>query len=104
VEEALSRSISVAGSGLNLEFARYKIMFERSYSDISIGRNIDEAIELAMAYGPAGEIIRLAEAEGEKLKPKVMNGLRKVLGNYVRENGSVWAPSSAWLVSAYNPR
>jgi ubiquinone/menaquinone biosynthesis C-methylase UbiE len=80
------------------------ITFERFDSDISIGRNIDEAIEFAMAYGPAGEIIRLAEEEGERLKPEVMKALREVLGNYVRDDGSVWAPSSAWIISAYNPQ
>ncbi|HDY81446.1 MAG TPA: class I SAM-dependent methyltransferase [Halieaceae bacterium] len=80
------------------------ITFERFDSDISIGRNIDEAIEFAMAYGPAGEIIRLAEEEGERLKPEVMKALRDVLGNYVRDDGSVWAPSSAWIISAYNPQ
>jgi ubiquinone/menaquinone biosynthesis C-methylase UbiE len=80
-----------------------RITFERFDSDISIGRNIDEAIEFAMAYGPAGEIIRLAEEEGERLKPEVIKALREVLGNYVREDRSVWAPSSAWIISAYNP-
>ena len=80
------------------------ITFERFDSDISIGRDIDEAIEFAMAYGPAGEIIRLAEEEGERLKPEVMKALREVLGNYARDDGSVWAPSSAWIISAYNPQ
>ena len=63
-----------------------------------------EVLEFAMAYGPAGEIIRLAAEEGERLKPEVMARLREVLGRYVRGDGSVWAPSSAWIVSAYNPR
>ena len=32
-----------------------------------------------MALGPAGEIMRLAEAEGERLKPQVVAALRETL-------------------------
>lgn len=35
-----------------------RITFERHDADICIGRDLDEAIEFAMALGPAGEIIR----------------------------------------------
>src|SRR6056300_96812 len=54
------------------------ISFERFDSDICIGRDIAEAIEFAMALGPAGEIIRLAEEEGERLKPTVVEALKEV--------------------------
>ncbi|HTU59813.1 MAG TPA: methyltransferase domain-containing protein, partial [Polyangiales bacterium] len=37
-----------------------RIQFERHDIDICIGRDLEEAIEFAMALGPAGEIIRLA--------------------------------------------
>lgn len=56
-----------------------------------------------MAYGPAGEIIRLAEDEGQRRIPEVMEALREVFTKYVRQDGSVWAPSSAWIITAYNP-
>jgi ubiquinone/menaquinone biosynthesis C-methylase UbiE len=81
-----------------------RISFERFDCDISIGRDIDEAIQFAMAYGPAGEIIRLAEQEGQRRTHEVMAALRDVFAKYVREDGSVWAPSSAWIISAYNPQ
>lgn len=80
-----------------------RISFERFDCGISIGRDIDEAIQFAMAYGPAGEIIRLAEDEGQKCIPQVKAALREVFAKYVREDRSVWAPSSAWIISAYNP-
>ncbi len=80
-----------------------RISFERFDCDISIGRDLVEAVEFAIAYGPAGEIIRLAEDEGQRLLPEVKVALRKVLSKYVRADGSVWAPSSAWIISAYNP-
>jgi hypothetical protein len=56
-----------------------------------------------MALGPAGEIIRLAGAEGEKRKPQVVAALEEALAPYARADG-VWAPSSTWFVSATNPR
>ena len=78
------------------------ITFERFDTDICIGRNLDDAVEFAMALGPAGEIIRLAGAEGERLKPQVASALRDTLSIYARENG-VWGPSSTWFISARNP-
>jgi ubiquinone/menaquinone biosynthesis C-methylase UbiE len=78
------------------------IDFERFDTDICIGRNLDDAVEFAMALGPAGEIIRLAGAEGERLKPQVAQSLREMLGAYARADG-VWAPSSTWFITARNP-
>jgi len=75
------------------------ITFERFDTDICIGRDLDEAIEFAMALGPAGEIIRLAGGEGERLRPTVAAKLRQTLARYVRSEG-VWAPSSTWFISA----
>ncbi len=78
------------------------IAFERFDTDICIGRDLDEAVEFAMALGPAGEIIRLAGAEGERLKPTVVAALRETLARYERKDG-VWAPSSTWFITARNP-
>lgn len=50
------------------------ISFERYDTDVCIGQTMDQAIEFAMALGPAGEIIRLAGAEGQKRKPQVKIG------------------------------
>lgn len=79
-----------------------RITFERFDTDICIGRNLDEAVEFAMALGPAGEILRLAGQIGEELRAEVGQALRKALGTFERSNG-VWAPSSTWLVTARNP-
>ena len=78
------------------------IAFERYDADICIGRDLEEAVEFAMALGPAGEIIRLAGADGERLKPKVAEALRETLERYSRKDG-VWAPSSTWFITARNP-
>jgi ubiquinone/menaquinone biosynthesis C-methylase UbiE len=79
-----------------------RITFERFDADICIGRDLDEAIEFAMALGPAGEILRLAGADAEKRKPEVVAALRDTLARYARSDG-VWAPSSTWFVTARNP-
>lgn len=79
-----------------------RVTFERFDTDICIGRNLDDAVEFAMALGPAGEIIRLAGTDGERLKPQVVAALRETLSRFVRGDG-VWAPSSTWFVTARNP-
>ena len=78
------------------------VAFERFDTDICIGRDLSDAIEFAMALGPAGEIIRLAGDEGERLRPTVAAALRDTLARFVRHDG-VWAPSSTWLISARRP-
>jgi ubiquinone/menaquinone biosynthesis C-methylase UbiE len=79
-----------------------RIAFERFDTDIRIGRDLDDAVDFAMALGPAGEIIRLAAEEGEKRRPQVIAALRETLGRYARKDG-VYAPSSTWIVTARNP-
>jgi len=79
-----------------------QISFERCDLDICIGRDLDEAVECAMALGPAGEIVRLAGDEGVRRTPTVMAALRETLTQFARKDG-VWAPSSTWFVSATNP-
>src|SRR6185503_18441366 len=61
-----------------------RIGFERFDADICIGRDLDEAVDFAMALGPAGEIMRLAGEEGEKRKPLVVASLREALSSYSR--------------------
>ena len=79
-----------------------EVTFERFDNDICIGKDIDDAVEFAMDLGPAGEIIRLAGDEGERLRPAVIAALQDVLKPYLQDNG-VWAPSSVWFITARNP-
>jgi len=80
-----------------------RVTFERFDSDICAGKDLAEAIDFAMTLGPAGEIIRLAGAEGEKRKGEVVKALEEVLAPYARPDGSIWGPSSTWFVTARNP-
>lgn len=97
---------SMAGADMvsdMLRIAGYdRIAFERYDADICIGRTLDDAVEFAMALGPAGEIIRLAGDEGQKRRPQVVAALRETLGAHKRSDG-IWAGSSAWFVTARNP-
>ena len=78
------------------------VSFERFDADICIGRNREDAVEFAMALGPAGEIMRLAGSESDRLKPQVVSALREALSTYERQDG-IWAPSSTWFITARNP-
>jgi len=86
-----------------LQGAGYEqVRFERYDTEICIGRDMDEAISLAMALGPAGEILRLAGDEAVKHEATVVKGLRDAMSDFVRDDG-IWAGSSAWFVRARNP-
>jgi ubiquinone/menaquinone biosynthesis C-methylase UbiE len=97
---------SMAGPDLVSDLLRtagfVRIGFERYDTDICIGRSIDDAIEFAMALGPAGEIMRLAGAAGDSRRPQVMAALRDTLAPQLRADG-VWCGSSTWFVTAVNP-
>jgi ubiquinone/menaquinone biosynthesis C-methylase UbiE len=75
------------------------ITFERHDAEICIGRSLGEAIEFAMALGPAGELIRLAGDVGREKAPEVVAALKDALAVYQRPDG-LFAPSSTWLISA----
>jgi ubiquinone/menaquinone biosynthesis C-methylase UbiE len=75
------------------------ITFERHDAEICIGRSLDEAVEFAMALGPAGELMRLAGDAGRDKAPEVVAALKEALASYQGPQG-LFAPSSTWLISA----
>ncbi len=79
-----------------------KVRFERHDADICIGKDLEEALAFAKALGPAGEMIRLAAAQGIHETERVDRALRTALSPFVRPAG-VFAPSSTWFVSAQSP-
>ena len=80
-----------------------EIGLERCDLDICIGRDLDEAVQFAMALGPAGEILRLAGEQGERSRERVTGALGQTLAEFQRADGSgVWAPSSTWFITARN--
>jgi hypothetical protein len=69
---------------------------------IVIGRNLEEALDLVMALGPAGEILRLAGDRAAHLHGQVEDALRAGLAEFAAD-GELRAPASTWIVSARAP-
>jgi SAM-dependent methyltransferase len=69
---------------------------------ILIGRDVEEAIDLMMSLGPAGEILRLAGDAAAHLHGRVHDELRAGLAEFERPDG-LYAPASTWIVTARVP-
>jgi SAM-dependent methyltransferase len=88
------------------------VMIHAGWKDIALrrcdieilgGKDMDEAIELVMSIGPAGEILRLQGDRAAHLVPQVEAALRDGLAEFVHDDGSVWAMASTWIVTATAP-
>jgi SAM-dependent methyltransferase len=78
--------------------------FTRCDLPIKIGNDLDRAVELNMALGPAAELLRICPAdEVERLRPRVQQEIREVLADYVQPDGEVSAPASTWIIQATLP-
>ena len=85
---------------MQLKAAGYKdIEFERNDTRMLVGRNIEEAIDLQLALGPAGEIVREAGELAERKKDVIHAALSKAVEPYVTDEG-VFVPASSWCVRA----
>lgn len=80
-----------------------RVSFERFDTPVCIGLDLDEAVRFALDVGPAGEIIRLAEDEGERLRPQVEEALRQRFEHLRGADGGVYAGSSVWIVNGRRP-
>jgi ubiquinone/menaquinone biosynthesis C-methylase UbiE len=78
------------------------IAFRRCDLPISVGKNLEEALDLVMALGPAGEILRLAGDRAAHLHGQVEAALREGLAEFDR-GGELVAPASTWIVTASAP-
>ena len=78
------------------------VALHRSDIPMRVGDDVDDAIDLVMALGPAGEILRLAGDRAKHLHGEVRQALREAMREFAREDG-VWAPSSTWIVTASAP-
>ena len=85
---------------LNAGFA--DVVLRRSDAPMRLGADLDEATAYVMALGPAAEVIRLAGADAERLRPEITAAVRGVLGEYEAADG-VRAPMSTWIVTATQP-
>ena len=78
------------------------IALHRCDIPIVIGKDVEEAREMVMAIGPAGEILRLAGERAAHLHEQVEAALREGLAEFATE-GEVRAPASTWIVTASAP-
>jgi SAM-dependent methyltransferase len=80
-----------------------EIVFHRTDIEIEIGHDLDHAVDFALALGPAGEAIRLAGDDAERIRSQIEAALREALSEYVKPDGVVRAPASTWIVAARAP-
>jgi SAM-dependent methyltransferase len=69
---------------------------------ILIGHDVDQAIELMMALGPAGEMVRLWGDRQAHRHDEIRVALREGLSKLNTERG-IEAMASTWIVSAISP-
>lgn len=77
-----------------------EISLRRHDRPILYGRSLEEAVEINLAIGPAAEAVRLAQEEGDAMRPHLAGLLREALAQFVRDDGAVEAMSSTWIVTA----
>lgn len=87
------------------------ILVHAGYTDIAlhrcdipilIGHDVEEAINLVTALGPAGEILRLLGDRAAHLHGKVHEALREGLSEFEVEDG-LRAPASTWIATGVAP-
>jgi SAM-dependent methyltransferase len=76
-----------------------EIELRRSDRAMTMGASLDDAVDLTMAIGPAGEILRLWGDRAEEIRPTIASEIRERLQQFETPDGVV-APASVWIISA----
>jgi SAM-dependent methyltransferase len=80
------------------------ISLHRCDIEITIGADVDEAVEFVMALGPAGELIRVSGIQAEGRRGDIVASLHEALAELRVPNGTtVRAPASSWIVGGRSP-
>jgi ubiquinone/menaquinone biosynthesis C-methylase UbiE len=90
-------------SGILLSAGYENVALRRCDIPIMIGTDLQEAVDLVMSLGPAGEILRLAGERAAHLHEPVAEALREGMADWQRSDGAVMAPASTWIVTANAP-
>jgi SAM-dependent methyltransferase len=80
-----------------------QMTFRRVDIDMFVGQDPAEAVEVALALGPAAETVRLAGDDADRVRPLIEQDLLALAGEYQTASGEIVAPASAWIVSARVP-
>jgi SAM-dependent methyltransferase len=78
------------------------IELRRSDLPMRMGADLDGAVDLTMAIGPAGEVLRLWGDRADEIRPKIAAEIRVALQQFETGDG-ILAPSSTWIISALAP-
>ncbi|HYN00475.1 MAG TPA: class I SAM-dependent methyltransferase, partial [Aestuariivirgaceae bacterium] len=78
------------------------IEFERVDAQLTVGRDVEDAVAFQLALGPAGEVYREARAAAERHHAAIRSALAEELTKYQTADGIVM-DSSSWKVTARNP-
>lgn len=79
-----------------------QVTLERSDAALRLGDDLDQAVELALELGPAGEVVRLAGEAARVRRCEIEATVRAALAGLVHADG-VYGRSTAWIVTARNP-
>ena len=79
-----------------------EISLRRCDIPIMVGDDVEQAVDLVMSLGPAGEILRLAGERAAHLHGQVHDALREGLSDFQGPDG-LEAPASTWIVTASAP-
>jgi len=78
------------------------IRLKRQDLRIKTGDNLEHAVALVMAIGPAGEVLRLWGDRVDEIRPKVQAALLEGMADMAGDGG-IYADSSTWAVRAVAP-
>ncbi len=76
-----------------------QIELRRCDLPILLGHDLDAAVELTMALGPAGEVLRLWGDRVDEIRPTIAAEIRAALAEFEGPDG-VLGPGSTWIVNA----
>jgi SAM-dependent methyltransferase len=80
-----------------------QISLRRCDLPIKLGDDLEAAVELTMALGPAGEVLRLWGDRVDEIRPTIAAEIRAALADFETPEG-VMGPASTWILSARVPR
>lgn len=79
-----------------------RISLRRCDLPIKLGDDLQAAVELTMALGPAGEVLRLWGDRVDEIRPKIALEIGEALAAF-EGPGGVLGPASTWIVGARVP-
>ena len=93
-DEETDRAMLKSAGFTNIE------MIRRIDADVRMGTTVDEAVDYQILVGPSGEIIREAGELGQRKLPAIREEMAAFMRQHMRDDGTVWLPSSTWAIMA----